>query len=281
MEKDPTWPVELSPARSPSRRPPSAVLAVPRGQRVRVAARRQGRHRRPVRVELRLGRQGVHRHASARPATATSRSPRPPEHIQGGQWWTSYQPVSYKIAGRLGDRAAFTDMVDTCHAAGVKVVADAVINHMSAGAGTGTGGSSYTKYDYPGIYSGADFHDCTAHISDYRTATTSRTANSSASPTWTPARSTSAAGHRRLPERPALARRRRLPHRRRQAHAGRRPRRHQVPAEQPGRVLEAGGHPRRRRGRPARASTPATATSRSSGTPATSSGSSTTRTSPT
>ena len=28
----------------------------------------------------------------------------PQEHIQGGQWWTSYQPVSYKIAGRLGDR---------------------------------------------------------------------------------------------------------------------------------------------------------------------------------
>lgn len=22
----------------------------------------------------------------------------PQEHIQGGQWWTSYQPVSYKIA---------------------------------------------------------------------------------------------------------------------------------------------------------------------------------------
>ena len=27
----------------------------------------------------------------------------PAEHIQGSQWWTSYQPVSYKIAGRLGD----------------------------------------------------------------------------------------------------------------------------------------------------------------------------------
>lgn len=23
----------------------------------------------------------------------------PAEHIQGSQWWTSYQPVSYKIAG--------------------------------------------------------------------------------------------------------------------------------------------------------------------------------------
>ncbi|MDA5281988.1 carbohydrate-binding module family 20 domain-containing protein [Streptomyces sp. Isolate_45] len=92
----------------------------------------------------------------------------PQEHIQGPQWWTSYQPVSYKIAGRLGDRAAFKRMVDTCHAAGVKVVADAVINHMAAGDGTGTGGSSYTKYGYPGLYSGADMDDCRATISNYQ-----------------------------------------------------------------------------------------------------------------
>lgn len=92
----------------------------------------------------------------------------PQEHIQGGQWWTSYQPVSYKIAGRLGDRAAFKAMVDTCHAAGVKVVADSVVNHMAAGDGVGTGGSSYTKYGYPGLYSGADMDDCRAAISDYR-----------------------------------------------------------------------------------------------------------------
>ncbi|MFK0222609.1 carbohydrate-binding module family 20 domain-containing protein [Streptomyces vinaceus] len=92
----------------------------------------------------------------------------PQEHIQGPQWWTSYQPVSYKIAGRLGDRAAFKAMVDTCHAAGVKVVADSVINHMAAGDGVGTGGSSYTKYGYPGIYSGSDMDDCRAVISNYQ-----------------------------------------------------------------------------------------------------------------
>ncbi|MGW1611763.1 alpha-amylase [Streptomyces sp. NPDC002285] len=91
----------------------------------------------------------------------------PAEHIQGSQWWTSYQPVSYKIAGRLGDRTAFQNMVNTCHAAGVKVVADTVINHMSAGSGTGTGGSSYTKYNYPGLYSSFDFDDCTAQITNY------------------------------------------------------------------------------------------------------------------
>ncbi len=91
----------------------------------------------------------------------------PAEHIQGSQWWTSYQPVSYRIAGRLGDRAAFKNMVDTCHAAGVKVVADTVINHMSAGSGTGTGGSSYTKYNYPGLYSSYDFDNCTSQINNY------------------------------------------------------------------------------------------------------------------
>ncbi|MFE9222283.1 carbohydrate-binding module family 20 domain-containing protein [Streptomyces lavendulae] len=92
----------------------------------------------------------------------------PQEHIQGPQWWTSYQPVSYRIAGRLGDRAAFQRMVGACHAAGVKVVADSVINHMAANDGVGTGGSPYTKYDYPGLYSGADMDDCRAAISDYR-----------------------------------------------------------------------------------------------------------------
>lgn len=89
------------------------------------------------------------------------------EHIQGDQWWTSYQPVSYRIAGRLGDRDAFAAMVETCHAAGVKVIADAVINHMAAGSGTGTGGTAYTKYGYPGYFEDADFHTCRTDIKDY------------------------------------------------------------------------------------------------------------------
>ncbi|MFG2296595.1 carbohydrate-binding module family 20 domain-containing protein [Streptomyces sp. NPDC048603] len=97
----------------------------------------------------------------------------PQEHVQGSQWWTSYQPVSYKIAGRLGDRTAFKNMIDACHAAGVKVIADSVINHMAGPADpgatlTGTGGSTYSKYSYPGLYSGADLDDCRAEISNYR-----------------------------------------------------------------------------------------------------------------
>ncbi|MBT2382072.1 alpha-amylase family protein [Streptomyces sp. ISL-11] len=92
----------------------------------------------------------------------------PQEHIQGPQWWTSYQPVGYRIAGRLGDRAAFTSMVGACHSAGVKVDTDVVINHMAAGSGTGTGGSAYTKYDYPGLYQRQDMDDCTTVVTDYR-----------------------------------------------------------------------------------------------------------------
>src|SRR4051812_49914685 len=91
----------------------------------------------------------------------------PQEHIQGGQWWTSYQPVSYRIAGRLGDRSSFQNMVSACHAAGVKVIADAVINHMANGSGTGTAGSSFSKYNYPGLYQDQDFHGCRQPITDY------------------------------------------------------------------------------------------------------------------
>ncbi|MFF4173244.1 carbohydrate binding domain-containing protein [Streptomyces sp. NPDC001744] len=92
----------------------------------------------------------------------------PQERIQGSAWWTAYQPVSYKIQGPLGDRTAFRNMVDTCHGAGVKVIADTVLNHMTSGSGTGTAGTRYTKYDYPGTYSDADFHGCRRPIgSDY------------------------------------------------------------------------------------------------------------------
>ncbi|WP_369381516.1 carbohydrate-binding module family 20 domain-containing protein [Streptomyces sp. cg36] len=92
----------------------------------------------------------------------------PQERIQGSPWWTGYQPVSYRIGSRLGDRAAFRSMVETCHAAGVKVVADSVINHMTNGSGTGSAGSSYTKYDYPGTYSSADMDDCRSEVTDYQ-----------------------------------------------------------------------------------------------------------------
>lgn len=93
----------------------------------------------------------------------------PQEHVQGSQWWTSYQPVSYRIESKLGTRAEYAAMVATCRDAGVNVIADAVINHMSgqAGGGTGFAGSPFQHYGYPGIYSDADFNGCRANISNY------------------------------------------------------------------------------------------------------------------
>ena len=97
------------------------------------------------------------------------------EHVQvvNNPWWVDYQPVSYLIASRRGDRAAYQGMVAACHAVGVKIYADAVINHMAGGdAGTGWAGSAWTHYDYPGIYQTQDFHHCgiaaNDDISDYQ-----------------------------------------------------------------------------------------------------------------
>src|SRR2546430_1424130 len=53
-------------------------------------------------------------------------------------------------------------MVSTWHSAGVKVIVDAVINHMTSqnSPGTGWAGSAYSHYDYPGTYQVQDFHHC-------------------------------------------------------------------------------------------------------------------------
>ncbi|MEV6600967.1 carbohydrate-binding module family 20 domain-containing protein [Actinoplanes sp. NPDC051346] len=91
----------------------------------------------------------------------------PQEHVvlpgKAYPWWQDYQPVSYQLTTRRGDRKAFADMVRDCHAAGVKVYVDAVVNHMAGGASTGpgSGGSTYSQYAYPAVpYGDGDFHHC-------------------------------------------------------------------------------------------------------------------------
>lgn len=81
----------------------------------------------------------------------------PNDHIQGSQWWTRYQPVTYELISRSGNENAFKDMVKRCTAVGVAVVVDAVINHMAAGSGTSVGGAKYGSRQYPN-YSPNDFH---------------------------------------------------------------------------------------------------------------------------
>lgn len=97
----------------------------------------------------------------------------PQEHIRGAAWWTSYQPVSYRLESKLGTRTEFKAMVDTCNAAGVKIIADTVINHMTGadgGSGTGWAGTPYGIESFPGPdggYGPNDFNDCKTNISNY------------------------------------------------------------------------------------------------------------------
>lgn len=86
-------------------------------------------------------------------------------------WWQRYQAVSYRLdQSRSGTLGEFRDMLARCNAAGVKVYADAVINHMTAGSGTGSAGSSYSKTNYPAVpWTAADFHSGCG-ISNYNDA---------------------------------------------------------------------------------------------------------------
>ncbi len=97
----------------------------------------------------------------------------PNEHILPSDapdfaWWVRYQPVSYQLVSRSGDRAQFIDMVQRCKAMGVDIYVDAVINHMTGmEEGTGTAGTFYRHYLYPNLdgtnshtYSFNNFHHC-------------------------------------------------------------------------------------------------------------------------
>jgi len=84
----------------------------------------------------------------------------PQEDVQGNEWWTRYQPVSYKLTSRSGTEQEFAQMVETCKKHGVSIIVDAVINHMAnQPGGTGRGGTNFDKKcNYPGLYGCQDFH---------------------------------------------------------------------------------------------------------------------------
>ncbi|WP_374673356.1 alpha-amylase family protein [Ideonella sp.] len=85
-------------------------------------------------------------------------------------WWGVYQPVNYlDLTSRMGTPAQLQQMIDTCHAAGVRVYTDVVVNQMADGSGTATDGSTWDggSLRYP-AFSGFDFHPhCVIQPADY------------------------------------------------------------------------------------------------------------------
>jgi len=92
-------------------------------------------------------------------------------------WWGVYQPVNYvNLTSRFGTQAQLQSMINTCHAAGVRVYADVVVNQMaadsSATAGVATDGSTWNSATlaYP-YFSANDFHAaCDIQPADYNSA---------------------------------------------------------------------------------------------------------------
>jgi len=60
-------------------------------------------------------------------------------------WYFMYQPVSYRLQGRMGSREDLRKMIHTCRSLGVRVYADAVVNHMAGG-----GNDANTHHRNPG-----------------------------------------------------------------------------------------------------------------------------------
>lgn len=90
-----------------------------------------------------------------------------------GTWYDVYQPVNYaKLDSLMGTEAEFQAMIDTCHAAKVRIYADVVVNQLADGSGTATDGSRWdaATLSYP-YFSKPDFHDaCVIQGSDYSLA---------------------------------------------------------------------------------------------------------------
>lgn len=85
-------------------------------------------------------------------------------------WWGVYQPVNYaNLTSRMGTPAQLQSMISACHAAGVRVYADIVVNQMADGSGTATDGSTWnaSTLSYP-FFSANDFHpNCAINDADY------------------------------------------------------------------------------------------------------------------
>ncbi len=101
-------------------------------------------------------------------------------------WWNMYQPVNYtNLTSDMGTQAELQTMINTCHAAGVRVYADVVTNQMAGGSGTapngatdGTSSLDSSTTTYPG-FTATDFHTpgCAISSNDYNGQTTAADAS--------------------------------------------------------------------------------------------------------
>lgn len=48
-------------------------------------------------------------------------------------WYFMYQPISYRFQGRMGNQSALVEAITRCRSVGVRMYADAVVNHLAAG----------------------------------------------------------------------------------------------------------------------------------------------------
>ncbi len=112
-------------------------------------------------------------------------------------WWNMYQPVNYtSLTSDMGTAAELQTMINTCHAAGVRVYADVVVNGMAGGSGTAPDGATdgTSTWDSSTLtfpdFSSTDFHpSCPDGITsdDYNGTTTLSDAGSPLAPTdYTP-----------------------------------------------------------------------------------------------
>lgn len=100
------------------------------------------------------------------------------EHLvfEGHPWWERYQPISYKIKTRSGNKAQFLDMSKRCNAAGVRVYVDVILNHMAGEnpppvVGTANSTADPEKYRYPAVPYRKEHFNKQCDIDDWSNAT--------------------------------------------------------------------------------------------------------------
>lgn len=93
--------------------------------------------------------------------------------VDGRPWFERYQPLSYELNTRSGNKKELRQMIKRCNKVGVRTYVDVVFNHMAPGGDLvrGTAGSkaSPSKRSFPN-FSAEGFHKSCA-INNYKNAT--------------------------------------------------------------------------------------------------------------